>query len=90
MAKFIFKYEEDSVREAKKVELDVPDDMNITEFKTVCIRMAHTLGYSSNSVERVFGPIETSQTKEESITKFLAFINENKQTTTHQFTGSII
>ena len=85
MAKFIFKLEEDGVREASSIEFKVPDDMNITEFKIVCVRMAHSLGYSPNSIDKVFGPIETHKTKEESFRRFI-----REFTTSHQLSGSIV
>ena len=51
MGKLIFRYtEEDNQkqlnREANEVELSVPDDMNINEFKVVCVRLAQALGLS--------------------------------------------
>lgn len=57
MAKLIFTYTEDakSLREASSVTLDVPDDMDITEYKIACGRLAAALGYSSKSIERQFG-----------------------------------
>jgi len=85
MAKFIFKLEEDGVREASSIEFKVPDDMNITEFKIVCVRMAHSLGYSPNSIDTAFGPIETHKTKEESFRRFI-----REFTTSHQLSGSIV
>ena len=40
MAKLIFNYTDkeflEMQREASKIELDVPDDMNIHEFKVMC------------------------------------------------------
>ena len=50
MAELIFRYTEDDNqkelnREANEVKLSVPDDMNINEFKVVCVRLAQALGY---------------------------------------------
>jgi hypothetical protein len=47
--------------------------------------MAHSLGYSPNSIDKVFGPIETHKTKEESFKRFI-----KEFTTSHQFSGSIV
>ena len=45
MGKLIFRYTEEElieeIREAKSVELEVPDDMTIQEYKIMCVRMAH-------------------------------------------------
>jgi hypothetical protein len=41
-------------REATKIEFDVPADMTIQEYKTICIRMAHALGYNHNSISKTF------------------------------------
>ena len=48
MAKLIFKYSngwKQNVREANEIKFDVPDDMNINEYKAIMIRLAHSLGY---------------------------------------------
>jgi hypothetical protein len=62
MGKLIFRYtEEDNQkqlnREANEVELSVPDDMNINEFKVVCVRLAQALGYQQKSIEEGFGDL---------------------------------
>ena len=45
MGKLIFNYTDkdfiDNSREASKIEFDVPDDMDIHEYKVICVRMAH-------------------------------------------------
>lgn len=45
-------------REPVKVEFDVPDDMDINEFKNACIRLAQALGYNTNNIKDTFGIIE--------------------------------
>ena len=47
-------------REPVKIEFDIASDMNITEFKNCCIRLAHAIGYSANNIKTTFGEIEDS------------------------------
>jgi uncharacterized UBP type Zn finger protein len=55
MAKFIFIIEEELNREASKIEFEVPNDMDVWEYKRMCIRMAGAMGYTSISVRKAFG-----------------------------------
>jgi hypothetical protein len=58
MGKLIFRYTDElqeDCREASKIELKVPDDMDIHEFKVMCVRMASALGYQQTSIENSFG-----------------------------------
>ena len=55
MAKFIFIINEDQNREASKIEFEVPNDMDVWEYKRMCIRMAGAMGYASLSVKKAFG-----------------------------------
>ena len=55
MAKLIFITEESENREASKIEFTVPNDMDIWEFKRMCIRMAGAMGYTSISTKKAFG-----------------------------------
>lgn len=61
MAKLIFRYTDTELgeenREASEIELTVPDDMNITEYKTMCVRLASTLGYTEKTIEKGFGDL---------------------------------
>lgn len=43
------------VREARKIEFEVSPDLNVSEFKLICIRMAKSLGYSDSNIKEVFG-----------------------------------
>jgi len=65
MAKLIFRYTDEDliseIREAKSVELDVPGDMNIHEYKLICIRMAHSLGYTEKTITSAFGDLVYGQ-----------------------------
>jgi thermostable 8-oxoguanine DNA glycosylase len=55
MAKFIFIIEESENREASKIEFEVPNDMDVWEYKRMCVRMAGAMGYASLSVKKAFG-----------------------------------
>jgi hypothetical protein len=72
MAKIIFNIDKTDYREAFNIELSVPDDMNIYEFKTVCVRMASAMGYTDLSIKKAFGSTEY-ETKED--IQFKKFIN---------------
>ena len=41
-------------REAQKVEFEVPEDLSIQDFKRLCKRLAASLGYSYESIDKVF------------------------------------
>lgn len=58
MGKLIFRYTDELVeelREAKEIELTVPDDMDINEFKIMCVRLASAMGYQEKSIQKGFG-----------------------------------
>lgn len=60
MGKLIFKYTDELLednREASEIELTVPDDMNIHEFKVMCVRLASSMGYQQSSIEKSFGDL---------------------------------
>ena len=60
MAKLIFRYTDELLedcREASEIEFKVPDDMDINEFKVMCVRLASSLGYQQGSIERAFGDL---------------------------------
>ena len=61
MGKLIFRYTEDELveemREAKEIELTVPDDMDINEFKVMCVRLASAMGYQEKSIQKGFGDL---------------------------------
>ena len=65
MAKLIFIIEEDQNREASKIEFEVPNDMDVWEYKRMCIRMAGAMGYTSLSVKKAFGQEYIRNTEEE-------------------------
>jgi hypothetical protein len=55
MAKLIFITTESDNREASKIEFEVPNDMDVWEYKRMCIRLAGAMGYASLSVKKAFG-----------------------------------
>ncbi|MBQ23267.1 MAG: hypothetical protein CMD32_07695 [Flavobacteriales bacterium] len=60
MGKLIFRYTDElvnEIREAKEIELTVPDDMDINEFKVMCVRMASAMGYQEKSIQKGFGDL---------------------------------
>ena len=70
MAKLIFIIEEDQNREASKIEFEVPNDMDVWEYKRMCIRMAGAMGYASLSVKKAFGQEYLKNVEEELNTIF--------------------
>lgn len=61
MGKLIFTYTDkdfvENNREASKIELDVPDDMDIQEYKVVCVRLASAMGYTNKTITKAFGDL---------------------------------
>lgn len=60
MAKLIFRYTDELLedcREASEIEFKVPDDMDIHEFKVMCVRLASSLGYYQESIQTAFGDL---------------------------------
>ena len=55
MAKFIFIIDEAENREASKIEFEIPNDMDVWEYKRMCVRMAGAMGYTSISIRKAFG-----------------------------------
>jgi hypothetical protein len=74
----IFSYEsEDSLnREAKNIRFDVPDDMNIYEYKIMCVRLAHAMGYHHNSVKKVFGELDYETESDRDFKQWIKSLNE--------------
>ena len=54
MAKFIFIIDESDNREASKIEFDVPNDLDIWEYKRMCMRMGGAMGYTDESIKKAF------------------------------------
>lgn len=55
MAQFIFKIDEEDYREVSNIEFTVPDDLTISEYKVICVRMAAAMGYGDTSIKKHFG-----------------------------------
>jgi hypothetical protein len=70
MAKFIFIIDEAENREASKIEFEVPNDMDVWEYKRMCIRMAGAMGYTSLSIKKAFGQEYLKNVEEELNTIF--------------------
>jgi hypothetical protein len=70
MAKLIFIIDEAENREASKIEFEVPNDMDVWEYKRMCIRMAGAMGYTSLSVKKAFGQEYLKNVEEELNTIF--------------------
>ena len=48
-------YRGGSTKEAKRIEFELPKGMTCHEFKIMCVRMAHAIGYHESSVRDTFG-----------------------------------
>ena len=58
MAKLIFKYSGEMLeecREASEIEMMIPDDFNIHEYKIICMRMAAAMGFTESTIKESFG-----------------------------------
>ena len=79
MGKLIFNYTDkeflEMQREASKIELDVPDDMNIHEFKVMCVRLASAMGYHANSIKKSFGDLIWGDENHNTIKELLDELN---------------
>jgi hypothetical protein len=45
-------------REPKKIVFNVPKDLNIYEYRIMCIRMAQAMGFGSENILDAFGPVD--------------------------------
>ena len=79
MGKLIFKYTEtERNREASEISLTVPDDLNISEYKIMCIRMAHSMGFSEKTIQKEFGNLIFGNDKPHDIKTLLNEIGHGK------------
>ena len=81
MAILSYKSEEPLNREAKNISFDVPDDMNIFEFKIMCVRMASALGYTDTTIKKAFGDSDYESDADREFKQFIKSIG--------QLTGSL-
>jgi len=70
-----FTNDSDYNREAQKIELVVPDDMNIFEFKIMCVRLAACMGYTDLTIKKAFGSTEYESESDKEFKEFLQSIN---------------
>ena len=84
MGKLIFSYTDkdfiENSREASKIEFDVPDDMDIDEFKIVCIRLASAMGYGNKSIKKSFGDLVYGNEDKNELKELLYELNITKNT----------
>lgn len=82
MGKLIFNYTDKELlevqREASKIEFQVPDDMNISEFKVMCVRLASAMGYHENSIKKSFGDLVFGNDEPNTIKELLDELNIKK------------
>jgi len=55
MAKLEYTTDDIYNREATKISFEIDNDLNIHEFKTICMRMASAMGYTQNTIKSSFG-----------------------------------
>jgi hypothetical protein len=55
MARLKYTSDSESHREAKNIEFTIPEDLTISEFKTICRRLAGAMGYHPNTIQKAFG-----------------------------------
>jgi hypothetical protein len=55
MAKLEYTNDDIYNREATKISFEIDNDLNIHEFKTICMRMASAMGYTQNTIKSSFG-----------------------------------
>ena len=71
MAKITYNTNDSYNREAKSISFDIADDLNINEFKIVCVRLAHAMGYHYKSIERTFGDLQHETQSDRDFKKFI-------------------
>ena len=54
MATIEYRIDDKHYREANTIKFDIPDDMNIEEYKIICMRLAYALGYQHSSIQNMF------------------------------------
>jgi hypothetical protein len=78
MAKLVYTVDEEYNREASNIELTVPDDMNIHEFKVICVRLASAMGYHSETIKKGFGDLLHGGDNAEELRQLLDDLNIGK------------
>jgi hypothetical protein len=85
MAKLIYNSEEDENREALNIEFTISEDLNIYEFKTICVRMASAMGYHYESIDRAFGSIGYESSRDKRLKSLIKSIQKPE----YSFTSSL-
>lgn len=75
MARLEYHSEEPLNREAKHITFDVPDDMNISEYKIVCVRLASAMGYHPSSIYKAFGELDYETKSDRDFKELLKSLN---------------
>lgn len=75
MAKLEYHSEEPLNREAMHISFDVPDDMNIHEYKIMCVRLASAMGYHQTSIYKAFGEIDYETQSDNDFKELLQSLN---------------
>tara|TARA_B110000503_G_scaffold102468_1_gene153066 strand:+ start:3040 stop:3291 length:252 start_codon:yes stop_codon:yes gene_type:complete len=81
MAILSYKSEEPLNREATNISFDMPDDMNIHEFKIMCVRLASAMGYTDTTIKKAFGDTDYESDADREFKEFIKSIG--------QLTGSL-
>lgn len=85
MAKLIFKYTDiDDViecREASEIQFTVPDDMDINEYKVMCVRLASAIGYQDKTIKRAFGDLVYGDENKNTLKDLLDELNIRRDNT---------
>lgn len=75
MARLEYHSEEPLNREANHITFDVPDDMNISEYKIVCVRLASAMGYHPSSIYKAFGELDYETKSDRDFKELLKSLN---------------
>ena len=81
MAILSYKSEEPLNREATNISFDMPDDMNIHEFKIMCVRLASAMVYTNTTIKKAFGDTDYESDSDREFKEFIKSIG--------QLTGSL-
>jgi hypothetical protein len=81
MARLKYTSDSESHREAKNIEFTISEDLNISEFKTICRRLAGAMGYHPNTIQKAFGndwDVDVNTEREEIINILSACLTGSK------------
>jgi hypothetical protein len=66
-------------REATKISFEIDNDLNIHEFKTICMRMASAMGYTQNTIKSSFGEEYDGDVEKEFLNVIQNLLSGSKQ-----------